>query len=371
MTRVTLALLCAWALLLEAQPPAPMSAAAAQVAARISSLLPPRATVSLELQNLTALPLAEWSSFRGSLQDDLVKTGLTTAATQPDSRVRVTLSEDPRGLLLVAEVITGDNRQVAMMPWSLPSVAQPTPQIKLTTKLLWSQTDPILDILMTPEADSRMFVLSLNQLVSYRMAAGKWAPAVTASLALFRPMPRDPRGRLEISADGLHIYLPVETCEGAFQPQLKLTCSNETKPWSTAQVHWVAERNTLASDAVKAPFYTTANSVFAMADGRAQDRSGQAVAGSENWGNDIAAVANPCSSGAPAIVATTASTGRDELRVYEIVGGQAIAASDALPLPGPVTALWSAQAGGEATLVVRNSQTGDYEAFRLGLACAR
>jgi hypothetical protein len=40
-------------------------------------------------------------------------------------------------------------------------------------------------------------------------------------------------------------------------------------------------------------------------------------------------------------------------------------------LPGPVTALWAAETGREVTLVVHNLQTGQYEASRLGLACAQ
>src|ERR1700733_1694985 len=93
-----------------------MTSTAAQMAARISSLLPRRSVVSLELQNLTQIPGVEWSSFRKLLQDELRKAGVETAGvgtagTPPElgssatpSRVRVTLSEDARGLLLVAEV---------------------------------------------------------------------------------------------------------------------------------------------------------------------------------------------------------------------------------------------------------------------------
>ena len=46
-------------------------------------------------------------------------------------------------------------------------------------------------------------------------------------------------------------------------------------------------------------------------------------------------------------------------------------ASDPLPLPGPVTALWPAETRSQATLVVHNLQTGEYEASRLGLACTQ
>jgi hypothetical protein len=112
----------------------------------------------------------------------------------------------------------------------------------------------------------------------------------------------------------------------------------------------------------------TANGVFATADGRVQDRSGQPVAGSEGWGSDIAGIDDPCGTGS-VLIAPSMSTEREEVRVYEVTNGQATAVSDPIALPGPVTALWPSESRGQATLVVRNPQTGEYEASRLGLAC--
>jgi hypothetical protein len=387
MIRVTLALLFGSVLLLEAQvadqPPAQVSKqqtitdAAAQLAARISSLLPRRATVSLEIQNLTPNPGAEWSKFRNLLQDELRKAGVETAATRPEpglpltpSRVRVTLSEDARGLLFVAEVSSGDTRQIALLPWNLPSPASAKPRISITRKPLWTQAEPMLDTLLM-DSDSRMLILSPDKVVSYRLLGDKWTPSATASLVLARPLPRDPRGRLETTADGFRAYLPTATCQGTFTPELRLTCVNGTETWPEAEVRWVADRNLLESDAIKASFFSSGAGLFATADGRVQDRQGQPVLGSEGWGSDIAGIDDPCGGGA---VIASASGEREEIRVYEVANGQATPASDALPLPGPVSALWQAESAGRlaassATLVVHNVQTGQYEASRLGLAC--
>ena len=380
MIRVTFVLFFGWVLLLAAQPldqrpEQTMAEAAAQLAARTSSLLTRHATVSLELQNLTQLPAVEWSSFRSSLQEELHKAGLETTATPPESRVRVTLSEDARGLLFVAEVVTGDNRQIAMLPWNQPSLARAKPRVSITKKVFWTQPEPILDILLV-DSDSQMLVLSANttlntaQIIAYRSMGGKWTPSAIASLQQPPPLPRDPRGRLEATAEGFRAYLPTATCEGTWKPELKLTCLNGTTIWQDAPVRWVAQRNVLESETMKMPFYTTAGALFAMVDGRVQDRSGQPVAGSEGWGSDIAGIVDPCEAGA-ALIATSASPEREEIRVYEFAKGQATSASDATPLPGPVTALWPAESRGEATVVVRNLQTGEYEASRLGLACTQ
>src|SRR5450755_1013331 len=82
-----------------------MGEAASQLAARIYFLLQHRTTVSLEFQNLTALPPAESSNFRSALEEELRKVGLEmTTAAQPETRLRVAISENVRGLLFVAVV---------------------------------------------------------------------------------------------------------------------------------------------------------------------------------------------------------------------------------------------------------------------------
>jgi hypothetical protein len=329
-----------------------MTEAATQLASRTSSLLPRHATVSLELQNLSALPASEWSSFGTQIHAELRKAGIEIAAgPSAEPRVRITLSDSARGLLLVAEVASGDNRQIAMLPWSPPAAAEDKPRINLTKKLLWTQPEPILDVLLL-DSNTQMLVLSASKVTTFHFDGGNWTPNATASLVLPRPVPRDPRGRIERTSDGFRAYLPGATCTGSLQPDLKITCAPGNETWPDAPVRWVTDRNLLESDAVKAPFYSIANGFFG---------------GAEGWGSDIAAVEDPCA-GAPAFIATGAATDHDEVRAYN---SQATPASEALPLPGLVTALWPTETRGEVTLVVHNAQTGNYEASRLGLACSQ
>src|ERR1700722_18403308 len=352
MIRVTSALFFGWALLLQAQvavqpPDQIMPAAAAQLAARTLSLLPQRASISLEIQNLASSPAPDWSNFRKLLHDEVRKAGgepagAETAATQPDWRVRVTLSEDARGLLLVAEVSNGENRQIAMLPWKLPAAAPAKPRISVTKKFLWNQPEPILDVLLV-DSGSEMLILSADKVASYRLAGDKWTPSAAASLLLPRPLPRDPRGRLEATAGGFEAFLPVATCTGAWNSELRLTCSSGVANWpGTVATHWAAERNVLVADAPTPSF--------------------------EGWGSDWASIADPCGAGTVDI-ASSPNSERDSVRAYLIRDGQPNALSDAVPLPGPVTALWPAETAGQATMVVRNLQTGQYEASRLALAC--
>jgi hypothetical protein len=225
----------------------------------------------------------------------------------------------------------------------LPPSTQSNPRVTIASTRVWSQADPILDILLA-NPDSEMLVLGLNSIADYRLTDGKWTPVSTASLVLPRPMPRDPRGRIEATPEGFRAYLPVATCDGAMEPELKVTCSDKVETWQNAAVRWVTDRNVVQSGAPAPTF--------------------------EGWGNDSAAIADPCGSG-QAIMADSPSNDHDSVRAYQIADGRATPVSAPAPLPGPVTALWPAASGREAIVVVRNLQTGEYEASRLVVACSQ
>ncbi len=376
MVRVGFALLFGLTTLarMEAQP---VTEAAAPLAARISSLLPRRATVSLEFQVLTPLAMAESSRFRGALEEELRKTGLDlTGTTPPESRLRVSVTENARGLLFVAEVSGKDPRQVVMLPWSRPLPSDAKPALRLVLKPIWEQSDAVLDFMIL-DSDSRLLILSPTKVTNLRLVNGKWAPNGQAFLTLDRPVARDPRGRLEFIAGALHAFVPGTTCSGQFQPQLGLTCSPGNEAWpinpqdAALPVRWVSDSNVLESAGVKGSFYNAAQGLFASSSESIQDRAGVTAAGTESWGNDLSSVANPCVSGNVLIVSMpTDNRERDQMQVFEMISGQPVVRSEALALPGAVTALWPAETPGQATLVVRNSKTGNYEASRLALACA-
>src|SRR5271166_1054471 len=176
MLRVAFALLFGLAAATAQPPPQasqPMMEAATQMASRTSSLLPRHPTVSLELQNLSALSENEWSSFRSLFEAELRRAGVEiSTGSSAEPRIRITLSDNARGLLFVAEVVSRDNRQIAMLPWSKPAAIEEKPRINLTKKLLWIQPEPILDVLL-PDPNT-VLVLSATKVASFRLAGGNW-----------------------------------------------------------------------------------------------------------------------------------------------------------------------------------------------------
>src|SRR5260370_34153267 len=320
----------------------PMAEAAAHAAGRSASLLQRRTTVSVEFQNLTTLAPAESSNFRSALEDELRKAGLTPAA-QPEVRLRASISENVRGLLFVVEILSGENRQVVVLPWSAPPLTEEKPRLKLTRKPMWEQAEPVLDFLLLDD----LLVLSPAKVSTYRLVDGKWISAGAASVSLARPAPRDPRGHIENAPSGIRVYVPGTTCNGPLQPALKFTCVPTNEPWlvtardSAIAVRWVTDRNLLEADGVRGAFFSAANGLFAASDGRIRDHAGEPLASSDAWGSDLAGIANPCGAGATLLAVTAGdSQERDQVQAYEIARGQAAPLSEPMDLAGPGPPLW-------------------------------
>jgi hypothetical protein len=375
MIRVAFALLFGWAIVATGQVQSP-SEAASQLAARISSQLPRRATVSLEVQTQVAMTSADLSTFRRALEEDLRNMGLPMTATQPETRVRITISENTRGVLLVAEIIAGDQRTVVMQPWVAPPLTEAKPRLRISRKPVWEQPEPVLDILLL-NSDSDLLVLSSTTVASYRLDNNKWTQTGLATLSLARPPARDPRGRIENASGGFRVYLPGTTCSGTLRPMLTVACTpgNEAFPLDPREAsfvaRWVTDRNVLESPSFQSAFYAGADGWFSTPEHRIIDRAGNSLSAPDAWGSDFASVDTSCGAD-PTVLASGSgdSPDRDQAQAYEIASGRAASASEPMTLPGSITALWPAESAGQATLVVRNSKTGNYEASRLGVACS-
>jgi hypothetical protein len=375
MTRVAFVLLFGWVSVAIGQAQSPVEAAA-QMAARISSLLPRHPTVSLELQNLSSMTPGDLSTFGRALEEQLRRSGLAMTATQPEVRARITISENARGLLLVAEVLTGDNRTVIMQPWIAPPASETKPRIRILRRPVWDQAEPMLDLLLL-NSESELLVLTPTAVSGFRMADGKWMPTGVAALSLARPSARDPRGRIEGAPGGFRVYLPGTTCSGTLQPTLTVACAPGNEPWPVNPrdpsfvARWVTDRNVLESPNFQNAFYAGANGWFSTTGHRIVDRAGNTLGVSEAWGTDFANIESSCVSNPTVLVSGSGDNpDRDQAQALEIASGRATPVSESTALPGPITALWPAETAGQATLVVRNSKTGNYEASRLGVDCA-
>jgi hypothetical protein len=331
--------------------------AASQIVWRLTSAGLAR-SATLTFQNLSSVPAVQANEVRDTVLSALRKAGIQTAEGQPE--VRLTLSENPRGLLLIAEFADS----VTIVPCTCTPSASVQRRHSLKLMPVHAQLTPILDFVLA-DSGATLIVLEPGRVGLYRRNDNGWTPSHAVVLNLARPLPRDPRGRLTGGPDDFRVSLPGSQCGGAVAPAPR---SGGCKADNT----WAADRNYFESS--RGPYYTSApagtNILMAHVDRRARlwGEGSQPRAVVEGWGSDVAPIRS-CSAN-PTVLATAAGNQEDVLEAFEIVENELTSVSDPIRLPGPVTALWPAETPGEVSVVVRNQKTGVYEASRVAIACA-
>jgi hypothetical protein len=275
------------------------------LAGKVSTHLSANEIAHVTVRNISSLPAGESARAQTALARALRRRGTGTTI-----EVALTLSENLKDYLLVAEVRKTDATAVEMAPFRInaPPAAVPLP---ISRRLLWSQNDPILDLTI---AGDNMLVLDPSTIASYERRDGHWAKL--ESIPIESPPLRDPRARMETSGQEFRILFPGMTCRGTTQP-LTLNCEavNSDFTLNGAPVHFMPGRNAI---------------------------EGGAEAVSACGGNLDAS---------------------DGIALYR---GTTLT-SEPMPMPGPVTAFWPLGEG--ALAVVHNLAARQYNAYAISVDC--
>lgn len=384
-------------------------AAAADLARQIAAITGP-GVISLDVRNESAIPNDELDPIRRTLRADLSNLGVTArdrTSADTSSIVRVTLSQAARQGVWVAEVQQGPEVRVAIVnvPNPLQITSSLAPMIALRKTLLLSQSDPILDAELIglpgdPADMLHLLVLTPDQVLLYsrEKPEAAWNRKQSFAITHDQPWPRDVRGRLDVGIDGLfRAYLPGVVCTAlestsAGEAALAVTCVASDDPWpiGSFKALFNSGRNYFTGVTIPnqgagvGPFYSAAElgqkrgaiTVFAELGGQTHLYDGtslKTLAGSRDWGSDVAGVASGCGSGAQLLATASSSGDTDSLLAYEVEGRSAIPVSAPLTLDGSIVALWPASSGlassTMATLILRRQQPLQYEAFSVSVAC--
>jgi hypothetical protein len=287
--------------------------------------------------------------------------------------VNVTLSESVKSYLWVAEIWRGEDREVAMLAVDRPPApaAAPAP-IAIGKKLLWEQEKPILD---AATVESMVVVLDPASVSFYRDRQ------LTQSLPLpgWKPLPRDPRGRLVIERDSFRAFLPGIVCTGNIKPAASMSCGESNAPWPLdgAAAEIAAGRNYFTAPRLGS-FFSAASlpgfQLVAGLDGRARVYDGalRELSVVSGWGSNITAIESGCRAGAQVLATRPGDAGDlDSVQAYEIAERRAAGVGDPATFPGPVVALWQSAGKSEVVAVSRNAETGRYAAYSLAIICDR
>lgn len=371
-----------------------LNEAASELAAKIFQALKSPDTATFSLENRSSLSSGDVAAVRSRLE----ASNLKLAATPDAADVRVTLSENFRGYVWVAETGQGAERQVAVVAWPRPETpgeGPHRPRLTLTSQRVWEQEAPILDWTALNNG-SGLLILETERLRLLHRDGGKWIPTTAVAVPAVRA--RDPRGRIALVAGrgGFTVYLPGGVCTGLANGTLTLDCHSTPGPWpleaggrQLAEATYAQGRDFFdgkmtvgTSEQVLAPFYSFAALpqasspvwLFAGVDGevRVYTPRLETVGTVSDWGSDVTSVATDCGDGWQVLATAPGDqTEPDTVRAYQFVDHNAVAVSAPLALPGAVTALWPAADGKAAHAVAYDMKTDRYAALRLDIACAQ
>ncbi len=372
----------------------------AQLAEKIAAVTGP-GVVALEVTNRSSIPPSEADGIRRGLTAFLADSGIRVfEPDQAAATVQVTLSESLQNYVWVAEIQQGTNDpSVAMVATPRPDSAinpQSAPPLTLQATQLVSQTDPILDAAILEGNPRRMLVLGENAVTVFEFKDGHWVPGQALAVNHDHPLPRDVRGRIMLRKDHLFdAYLPGLICRSTNASPLTLNCLRSDDPWPLqtedfgVSAFFAPARNFFTGALVpgigqqkSAPaFYSAAALprskyalwIFTGVDGQLHllDGMNHQIEANIHWGSDLAGVHAACRPDWQVLATSVGSATDDSVRVFEFADREPVAVSQALQLNGNITALWTAQNGDSATVVVRDSDTSSYEAMQLTLTCGQ
>ena len=400
----------AWA---SAQAPGKWAQPALELAGQIADLLGP-GQAQLTIRNLSTIQTSDIPGIRKLLEQDLKARGVIAGGVESANAIRVTLSENARERLWVAEIAEGSETRVTMVHVdagaSLPGVAGERMVLRkeLVSGLFHRIGGVARDnpILAAAEINGHLVVMFSDSISVFSSVSGGWSELNTFSMD--RRLSRDPRGVLIPAADGgtFAAYTPGAECMGSYSLPLNggtpnsgwtVRCGASDNPWPVYQ----------SPDASGAPslkaFYNPARDYFtgvvtpgvgvdlppfyiaglipraaggaalllAGVDGKVQmveNGALRSVAGTREWGSDFAVVRSGCGTGTQVIASSSGEAANDSLRAFEFPALEALPTSAALAMGGTVTAIWTASDGKSAMAVVRNAAN-EYEVDRVTALC--
>jgi hypothetical protein len=322
----------------------------------------------------------------------------------------VTLSENARERLWVAEIVEGNETRVAMVTVDLGVVQKSEGRggLMLRKSTVMRSNEPVLAALETADG---MVVVESETIAIYGHRAGEWQVEKRVAIAQKGALARDPRGVISASAigEGFEASVAGMDCTGSYvtaEPMGEWTvrCRETDDPWTLAVVRpdGPSGIKTGESGGTLKAFYNTARDYFTGVvtpgidvdlppfysaalvprasgaglvingvDGKvelAENGRLKPVSGTRDWGSDFAALNSGCGAGTQIVASGSGEAASDSLRAYELPGQEATPASAPLAMEGTVTAVWTAPDGQSLFAVVKNP-AGQYEVDRVTASC--
>ena len=196
--------------------------------------------------------------------------------------------------------------------------------VRLQKELLWRQETKILSAAMVAGGatdEKKLLVLTEEAILVYRRGPEKWNLEFTKALPAPRQAPRSARGQLMVAEDPngrVGILLPGKRCEAGVADESAVSCASLATEWPSGRLMALPGCGT--------------QTLWLKSDGL-------------DWASE------------DRLLLRNAGAGKDAAAVAELRVG------------GPVVSISAAESAGSATVVVRDLGSGNYEVYRVALAC--
>jgi hypothetical protein len=320
----------------------------------------------------------------------------------------ISVTEGPSHIYLVAEDSNQGRELIGsvMLPKGQFFSAERT-VVALTVGrlLLWQQPEAMLGLAQSNDPSGKpdvMVVLGRESLSLYRWNQEKWLLKDTALLPHGKLPLRGLRGEIHLDDHFFQFHLPGFECDGDAWQKLSFECEEQAGIWRAkfdfmlpfsldagrnffaVDSHYIgSKRFSLAGFFSVAPYFPSRKDfqdqgTIAAADGHTYVY----LSGNErekipeslerlpvDWGSDLVSLSSDCREGSLVVASGSRDhSSQDTLQGFE-VDPQAVTPVTAIAeFPGPILSLENANES-EAVAIVFNLTTGNYEAYRVAIAC--
>lgn len=300
-------------------------------AAKIAAIAGARASIRLNVKNISSLDAGRVADFSSALEAQLHQRGLKTESAEATGEVfDVTISENLREIIFVAVTKRGDSQGMALETLDRAKAEQrdeAPAHVRLQREVIWSQREPLLDFLVIPAASAdaarRLLVLEPRRLVVYRAAADGWQVVESHPLLDYR-VQRDARGFFAPprgdSAEPFRLYVAGERCDLSMAGAITLNCGYDASPVVNMQ-------------------------------------------------RDFAAIGGACGGNRGLATGAGDWTEPDTLSVVEGDAPYQRTGEEEMAFPGPILALRAGETENTARVIWRDLRTGEYEAGIVTASC--
>lgn len=335
--------------------------------------------VSIKEQNRSGLRDAKQTELFKVFADELRRNGIGIAVQEGEASITFTISENNSGYVGVAQVRRGEASQelVQFLGRSLEETKGPQNwRVTLKREFLFSSQEPMLDV-GNPDGDVNGFmVLCAKELDYYNRGADGWKMTSKTILPRVERPGRNLKGQLSFETDDITVEFAADYC--ILSTHDGNECNSRRVPENVSQV-----RDDILKDRGIPPgreaielHGAQAMVIVAGKDGKLRFYRDdvKAFLTVAEFGDQITHILSDCGLGQQVMVTGRGDEGEsDTIQAIEIHDDEIVPMGAAVSFDGPVEMLRAATRGTDispaAIAVVRNLQSGNYEAYRLTITC--